>query len=56
MAQHSAVRRVCRFRANVIVDRELITGPNPPSDHPIAEKLIEALASSHSRTSAVGRA
>jgi hypothetical protein len=44
------------FEPNVIVDRELITGPNPPSDHPIAEKLIEALASSHSRTSAVGRA
>jgi putative intracellular protease/amidase len=32
------------FAPNVIVDRELITGQNPRSDHPIAAKLIEALA------------
>ena len=43
------------FEPNVIVDRELITGQNPRSDHPIAAKLIEALASSQSRTSAVGK-
>jgi putative intracellular protease/amidase len=32
------------FGPHVIVDRELITGQNPKSDHPIAAKLIEALA------------
>ena len=32
------------FEPNVVVDRELITGQNPRSDHPIAAKLIEALA------------
>src|SRR5215813_12381125 len=32
------------FAPNVIADRELITGQNPRSDHPIAAKLIEALA------------
>ena len=32
------------FEPNVIVDRELITGQNPRSDHQIAAKLIEALA------------
>src|SRR5262245_47228381 len=32
------------FEPNVITDRELITGQNPRSDHPIAAKLIEALA------------
>ena len=31
------------FEPYVIVDRELITGQNPRSDHPIATKLIEAL-------------
>ena len=31
------------FAPHVIVDRELITGQNPRSDHPIAAKLIEAL-------------
>jgi len=31
------------FEPNVVVDRELITGQNPRSDHPIAVKLIEAL-------------
>ena len=31
------------FEPNVIVDRELITGQNPRSDHPIAARLIEAL-------------
>ena len=32
------------FAPHVIVDRELITGQNPRSDHPIAAKLIEALS------------
>ena len=32
------------FEPHVIVDRELITGQNPRSDHPIAAKLVEALA------------
>jgi putative intracellular protease/amidase len=31
------------FAPNVIVDRELITGQNPRSDHPIAAKFVEAL-------------
>lgn len=31
------------FAPHVVVDRELITGQNPRSDHPIAAKLIEAL-------------
>lgn len=31
------------FEPHVIVDRELITGQNPRSDHPVAAKLIEAL-------------
>jgi putative intracellular protease/amidase len=31
------------FEPHVIVDRELITGQNPRSDHPIAEALVEAL-------------
>lgn len=31
------------FEPHVIVDRELITGQNPRSDHSIAAKLIEAL-------------
>ena len=31
------------FDPNVIEDRELITGQNPRSDHPIAAKLIKAL-------------
>jgi putative intracellular protease/amidase len=31
------------FAPHVIVDRELITGQNPQSDHPIAAKLVEAL-------------
>ena len=31
------------FEPHVVVDRELITGQNPRSDHPIAAKLIEAL-------------
>ena len=32
------------FEPHVILDRELITGQNPRSDHPIAAKLVEALA------------
>src|SRR5262245_61026639 len=31
------------FAPNVVIDRELITGQNPRSDHAIAAKLIEAL-------------
>lgn len=31
------------FEPHVVVDRELITGQNPRSDHPIAAKLIEML-------------
>ncbi|QRM55854.1 type 1 glutamine amidotransferase domain-containing protein [Sinorhizobium sp. BG8] len=33
------------FSPHVIVDRELITGQNPRSDHPLAAKLVEALDS-----------
>ena len=31
------------FSPHVVEDRELITGQNPRSDHPIATKLIKAL-------------
>ena len=31
------------FEPNVVIDRELITGQNPRSDHPIAKALVEAL-------------
>lgn len=31
------------FAPNVVVDRELITGQNPRSDHPVARALVEAL-------------
>nr|WP_295111547.1 type 1 glutamine amidotransferase domain-containing protein [uncultured Caulobacter sp.] len=31
------------FAPNVIVDRELITGQNPKSDHPLAAELVAAL-------------
>ena len=31
------------FAPNVVVDRELITGQNPRSDHAIGKKLVEAL-------------
>lgn len=31
------------FEPNVIEDRELITGQNPRSDHPLAERLVAAL-------------
>lgn len=31
------------FAANVVVDRELITGQNPASDHAVAKAMIEAL-------------
>ncbi|WP_232495731.1 DJ-1/PfpI family protein [Novosphingobium kaempferiae] len=33
------------FEPNVIVDRELITGQNPRSDHPISARFVEALDS-----------
>ena len=32
------------FQPHVVVDRELITGQNPRSDHPISRALIDALA------------
>lgn len=35
------------FASNVVVDRELITGQNPGSDHALATALIEALDRSH---------
>ncbi|RYD27824.1 MAG: type 1 glutamine amidotransferase domain-containing protein [Lysobacteraceae bacterium] len=31
------------FAANVVVDRELITGQNPASDHALAQALVDAL-------------
>jgi putative intracellular protease/amidase len=31
------------FAPNVVIDRELITGQNPRSDHPIAQALVAAL-------------
>lgn len=34
------------FAPNVVIDRELITGQNPRSDHPIAAALVEALDAS----------
>ena len=37
------------FAPNVVVDRELITGQNPRSDHLVAAKLIAALAEDESR-------
>jgi putative intracellular protease/amidase len=43
------------FELNVIVDRELITSQNPRSDHPIATKPLEVLASSQNRGLAAGR-
>jgi putative intracellular protease/amidase len=46
------------FAPNVVVDRELITGQNPRSDHRIGEKLVEALdqAAAQRRPSAVASA
>jgi len=43
------------FEPNVVVDRELITGQNPRSDHPMAAKLIEALSETLSRLLKAGR-
>src|SRR5262249_44727784 len=40
------------FAPNVVVDRELITGQNPRSDHAIAAKLIEALADREKKAAA----
>jgi putative intracellular protease/amidase len=31
------------FEPNVVEDRELITGQNPRSDHPLAAKFVAAL-------------
>jgi len=44
------------FEPHVIADRELITGQNPRSDHPIAAKLIEALAHREGRAAALSQA
>ena len=46
------------FEPNVIVDRELITGQNPQSDHLIAAKLVEVLdkATMRPRQAAAARA
>jgi putative intracellular protease/amidase len=46
------------FEPHVIVDRELITGQNPRSDHLVGEKLIKALdeAAAQLRPSAAARA
>lgn len=37
------------FEPHVVVDRELITGQNPRSDHPIAARFVEALDSATAR-------
>jgi putative intracellular protease/amidase len=37
------------FDPNVVEDRELITGQNPRSDHPIAARLVAALAQANAR-------
>lgn len=37
------------FEPNVVVDRELITGQNPRSVHPIAKTFVEALDRSLAR-------
>jgi putative intracellular protease/amidase len=46
------------FEPHVIVDRELITGQNPRSDHAIGEKLVKALdkATAQLRPNAAARA
>ena len=31
------------FQPHIVIDRELITGQNPRSDHPIAKAFVEAL-------------
>lgn len=38
------------FAPNVVIDRELITGQNPTSDHMLAAKLVEALDRMHATT------
>lgn len=43
LAGADVLRGEVDFEPYVIVDRELITGQNPRSDHPIAAKLIEVL-------------
>src|SRR5262249_47331637 len=46
------------FEPHVIVDRELITGQNPHSDHAVGKELVEALdkATAQSRPSAAAPA
>lgn len=41
------------FQTNVVQDRELITGQNPPSDHAIADLFLPALDRSRTETSAI---
>lgn len=38
------------FAPHVVIDRELITGQNPRSDHPVARALIEALDRASQKT------
>jgi len=44
------------FEPHVVVDRELITGQNPRSDHPIAAKLIATLDSASAQPAKKGQA
>ncbi|WSG99526.1 type 1 glutamine amidotransferase domain-containing protein (plasmid) [Rhizobium johnstonii] len=41
------------FQTNVVQDRELITGQNPPSDHAIADLFLAALDRYRAETSAI---
>lgn len=41
------------FQTNVVQDRELITGQNPPSDHAIADLFLPALDRYRAETSAI---
>ncbi|MBY3042789.1 type 1 glutamine amidotransferase domain-containing protein [Rhizobium leguminosarum] len=43
MARGDVTTNPVDFSPHVIEDRELITGQNPRSDHPLAAKLVEAL-------------
>lgn len=56
MAGGEVINGSVDFEPHVIADRELITGQNPRSDHPIAAKLIEALAHCEGRAAALSQA
>jgi len=43
MAGGEVITNPIDFSPHVVEDRELITGQNPRSDHPLAAKLIAAL-------------